>query len=255
MVVRQIFDTFWVYSTNLLILAQMKTIRTAYKLIHRPNNSADMAQVVLEDAEGEQLAYVNYYKESNHFVTKCLAELPAHFIHDMLYRSKALLLPQHSFRVRHTFSLLDRRQLDPDKYIWEQAPKDIWLTDDLLSLLYPGLNWIPFYYPGRSEKKDFFDTCATQELRHDGAPVLSKLLEHLIGMFSLGPSEILWTTGLTYPWSDDGTEEGTWYIEDGQPVRTVFERDESIECMEKVRDLCRKLAESEESFFIYHEGL
>lgn len=229
--------------------------RTAYKLVHRPDFSPETARVELLDGDDAILAYVSYHKESEHFSISCFVELPAHFVHDLLLRSKHVLLPHSSFRPRHYFSLLDRRELEPDRHIWEQSSRDCWLTDDLLQLLLPSLNWIPLYRPNTTRRLELFDMCATQAIHHDGAPLLAKLLEHWMGIFSLGPEQLVLTSGSRYPWSDDGTEEGTWYLEDGQPNHILFERDESIHALKQVRDMCLQLIESEESFFIFHEGL
>ena len=227
-----------------------------FQLIHQPDLCSTISQTKLVDSTGSMLARVTYDSETGQFKCSCFVELPAHFMHKFISRSKYLLLPADPFRVRHDFTLMDERVRIASGILYPSGEDiDVRITDDLFSVLEDSLQWVPFWADISRPERTVIDQCGVCRIRHDGASVFAPLLEHWIGMFSTGPEELRFHRHATLPWTDNGTEQRIYYVEDVTPCAIILQRDEVIDMLTQLRDLCLQLLEKDGHYYIFHGGI
>ena len=225
------------------------------QVLHRPNFCGTTSQTELVDARQSLLARVTYDSDTDQFRCSCFVDLPAHFIQGFIDHSRHLLLPTNEpFRVRHHFALLDER-FNPSPIANRDLESVVRITDDLFSVMYSTLQWIPVWAMSQEPERVPINPYCVHMIRHDGAPLLLRLLEHWVGIFSTGPEQLIFHDSSVLPWSDDGSEDGTWYLEDKRPASHVLDREECIDMLRQLIRLCHTLLEHDEHHYIYHGGI
>lgn len=224
------------------------TIRRKLKLLDASEKC--LAQVVYHAAHAEE--------GEEHMKLETFESVPLQLISELTTKAGQLLpVPSEGIRCHHTFVLLDRRTWDVHKMGFpHNHPDEIKVHHELMEHLYGTLTWVPTWLVrGHDEPFEGFDLCGIVEVRQNGASKLISLMNAWADVLGQGPEELTLHSGVAIPWSDDGTEEGTWCNADAMPVLRRLDRQASVSSLREVAQLAEDLLKRDEHHYIIHGGI